>query len=60
MVPELARVPREYIHALLTMPREIARRAGVEIGKDYPAPIVEHAVQRERALALYRKKGIVV
>lgn len=28
----------------------------VEIGKDYPAPIVDHVVQRERALAMYRKK----
>jgi deoxyribodipyrimidine photo-lyase len=38
------------------MPREIARRAGVEIGKDYPAPMVEHAIQRERALEMYRQK----
>jgi deoxyribodipyrimidine photo-lyase len=55
-IPELARVPREYIHAPSTMPREIARRAGVEIGKDYPAPMVEHAIQRERALKIYRQK----
>jgi len=55
-VPELARVLIEYIHAPWTMPRDVARRAGVEIGKDYPAPIVDHVVQRERALAMYRKK----
>lgn len=55
-IPELARVPREYIHAPATMPREIARRARVEIGQDYPAPIVDHAIQRARALKMYRQK----
>jgi deoxyribodipyrimidine photo-lyase len=28
--------------------------AGCRIGIDYPAPIVDHAVARERALAVYR------
>jgi deoxyribodipyrimidine photo-lyase len=28
--------------------------AGCVIGKDYPAPIVDHREERERALALYR------
>lgn len=56
-VPELARVPREYIHAPWTMPRDIALRAGVEIGIDYPAPIIDHAIQRERALALYKRES---
>ncbi|MCX7839683.1 MAG: DNA photolyase family protein [Anaerolineae bacterium] len=56
-IPELARVPREYIHAPWTMPHEIAQRARVEIGKDYPAPIVDHAIQRERALALYKRES---
>ena len=53
-LPELARVPAKYIHAPWTMPSDVARRAGVEIGGDYPAPIVDHAVQRERVLAIYR------
>jgi deoxyribodipyrimidine photo-lyase len=30
------------------------QRAGCLIGHDYPAPIVEHAAQRERALALFK------
>jgi len=55
-VPELARVPAKYIHTPWRMPADVARRARVEIGRDYPAPIVEHAVQRERAVALYRQK----
>lgn len=54
-IPELARVPAKYIHAPWTMPRDIVQRARVEIGNDYPAPIVDHAIQRERALAMYRQ-----
>ena len=30
------------------------QRAGVVIGRDYPAPVVEHAAARERALALFK------
>ena len=28
--------------------------AGCVIGRDYPAPIVDHARERERAIARYR------
>ena len=31
------------------------RQAGCVIGKDYPAPIVDHAWARERVLAAYRQ-----
>jgi deoxyribodipyrimidine photo-lyase len=36
------------------MPLAEQIRAGVQIGRDYPAPIVDHATQRKRALELYR------
>ena len=35
------------------MPMPVQHSCGVTIGTDYPAPIVDHAVQRQRALALY-------
>jgi deoxyribodipyrimidine photo-lyase len=54
-IPELAAVPARYIHSPWTMPAEEQRRLGIVIGRDYPAPVVDHAVQRERALALYRE-----
>ena len=54
-VSELGRVPEKYIHAQWQMPREVAREAHVEIGKDYPMPIVDHAIQRARALKMYRR-----
>ena len=53
-LPELARVPDEFIHAPWTMPAGVQREAGCVIGRDYPAPLVDHAAQRERALALFK------
>ncbi len=54
-VPELAGVPGEYIHEPWTMPEEAQRAAGCVIGRDYPAPIVEHAEARRLALAVYER-----
>jgi len=36
------------------MPADVQRKAGCVIGADYPAPIVEHAWARQRALAVYK------
>lgn len=52
-LPELALVPDRYLHAPWTMPEADQRRCGCLIGRDYPAPIVEHREARERALAAY-------
>ncbi|MGQ9548734.1 MAG: cryptochrome/photolyase family protein [Roseiflexus sp.] len=53
-LPELDAVPDRYIHAPWTMPRIEQQRYGVIIRRDYPAPIVDHAERRARALVLYR------
>jgi deoxyribodipyrimidine photo-lyase len=53
-VPELARVPVRHIHAPWLMPPLEQEAAGCVIGRDYPAPMVDHAAQRGKALALYR------
>jgi deoxyribodipyrimidine photo-lyase len=58
-VPELARVPRGRIHEPWTMTPSEEREAGCRIGIDYPAPIVDHARERDAALKLFetaRKK----
>jgi deoxyribodipyrimidine photo-lyase len=52
-VPELARVPDKYIHAPWTMGRLEQEAIGVVIGRDYPAPLVDHAAAREKTLARY-------
>ncbi len=53
-VPELARVPEAFVHAPWTLPPLEQQACGCVVGRDYPAPIVEHAAQRERALALFK------
>ncbi len=52
-VPELARVPGEYIREPWTMTEEVQREAGCVIGRDYPEPIVDHAEARREALERY-------
>ncbi len=50
-VPELARLRGPGIHAPWTLSPMELRAAGVTLGITYPAPIVEHGLARERALA---------
>jgi deoxyribodipyrimidine photo-lyase len=52
-VPELARVPDAFVHAPWKLPPLEQQAAGCVIGRDYPGPIVDHAAQRVKALALY-------
>jgi deoxyribodipyrimidine photo-lyase len=54
-VPELGALPDGLIHQpWRAAPLELAS-AGVELGKTYPWPIVDHKAGRERALAAYAK-----
>jgi deoxyribodipyrimidine photo-lyase len=52
-LPQLAKVPDKAIHAPWTMGPLTQEAVGCIIGRDYPAPIVDHAEQREKALALF-------
>ncbi len=52
-VPELAAVPDKYIHAPWTMGRLEQEAIGMVIGRDYPAPIVDHKKARDETLARY-------
>jgi len=55
-VPELARVPDAHIHAPWQMPGMLQASLAVRIGSDYPAPVVDHALARERTLAAFKSK----
>lgn len=50
-IPELARIPDEFIHFPKDAPIEVLSKAGVVLGRDYPMPIIDHKFARERALA---------
>jgi deoxyribodipyrimidine photo-lyase len=52
-VPELARLPTGLIHQPWSATPLELRGAGVELGKTYPEPIIDHRVGRERALKAY-------
>ncbi len=53
-VPELANVPAKWIHHPWdAAPLELAA-AGVTLDEQYPAPIVDHHTQRDRALAMFQ------
>ena len=52
-VPELAALSGKSIHAPWLAGELELQAAGVEIGKTYPAPIVDHAQAREKTLERY-------
>jgi deoxyribodipyrimidine photo-lyase len=56
-VPELATCPDKYIHAPWTLPAREQQQLNFVIGKHYPAPIVNHAVAREKTLLMFKNAG---
>ncbi len=54
-LPELAEVPTKYIHAPWNLPPVDRAGAGVIVGRDYPAPLVDHADARKITLELYAR-----
>ncbi|MDK2979970.1 MAG: deoxyribodipyrimidine photo-lyase [Chloroflexota bacterium] len=54
-LPELAAVPDAYIHEPWKMPAGMQADLGMRIGRDYPAPIVDHKFARQRTLDAYKK-----
>jgi len=52
-VPELAKLPNDWIHEPWAAPPLVLEEAGVRLGATYPRPIVDHAQARKRALAAF-------
>jgi deoxyribodipyrimidine photo-lyase len=58
-LPQLAPLTDNEIHAPWLLPSTVLEQKGIRLGRDYPAPIVDHAEARARTLARYEavKKG---
>ena len=54
-VPELAGCDNKFIHAPWLMNAQQQEKAGVIVGRDYPAPVVDHATARGVTLAHYQR-----
>ncbi len=54
-VPELANMPARFINKPWEAGALILSEAGLQLGKDYPLPIVDHKQARENALAAYQQ-----
>lgn len=52
-LPELAALPLSVLHAPWRANPAELQAAGIALGRDYPAPIVDHAAARERTLQRY-------
>jgi deoxyribodipyrimidine photo-lyase len=53
--PELAKLPDRWLHQPANAPQDILTRAGVRLGHNYPAPMINHMVAREAALEAFTK-----
>ena len=56
-VPELANCSDKEIHAPWLIPSLKQEMLNLQIGRTYPQPVVDHATQRNLALALYKSAG---
>ena len=52
-VPELSNMPSKYLFNPWEAPKEVLESAGVELGKNYPEPIVDLKISRDIALEAF-------
>lgn len=53
-IPELSQIPTKFIHKPWEAPEDILLKAGIILDKDYPLPIVDLKLSRERALSAFK------
>ncbi len=53
-LPELARLPNEWLHRPFAAPEAVLRAASIVLDRDYPRPVVDLATSRDRALGAWQ------
>lgn len=53
-VPEIASLPDKYLHQPWSAPESLLDEHAIDLGKDYPRPVVDLKATRERALERYK------
>lgn len=56
-VPELRNVPDKFIHEPWKMPERVQQAIGVEIGLDYPEPVLDYEREAEKARSFFERKA---
>ncbi len=56
-VPELRKVPNEYIAEPWKMPEKVQKECGVIIGRNYPKPIVDYDREARKAREFFKRKA---
>jgi deoxyribodipyrimidine photo-lyase len=56
-VPELKKLPAKYIHAPSKAPAAVLKKAGIELGKNYPMPVVDHTKVAKETLAMLKARA---
>jgi len=56
-VPELRAVPDKYLAEPWKMPEEVQEECGIEMGRNYPKPIVDYERQARKAREFFKKKA---
>ena len=54
-IPELSKLPTPWVFEPSKAPEEILAKAGIELNKSYPQPVVSHIIAREVALEAYAR-----
>jgi len=54
-VPELSKLPNRYLFTPWQAPDSILQECGVKLGIDYPKPVVDLAISRQRALTAFKQ-----
>ena len=56
-IPELKNLNNKYLYSPWTAPLDVLSQAGIELGKDYPNPIVDLSESRNIALDAFKSIG---